>query len=389
MGKHEITPKNRLNIVLASWKFLKKHIFAAISALVVFVSGVLMILSFFKPFYPLSDIDFDVLQLSYNQLKDQDFNNYLLHPTDFSIEECVESGNYLYTQLSLTNRNEFGISISKVTFEATNIQKIERPYLDIVFEATENYSEQQSITTPNEAFVRIKNTGTKKADDVYVYIDMNEINAFIKQKQDYISNPIFIDSIEIGQEIVLPIFDKSDFLSFPDEEIWCKGVYAECANSNIGYMESHPLFVIGPHGFGRKIMAGKGESAYAIIIDANQSMEKVSYNTLDIVEGNERFWFPICIAASDACTFDFTIKLEIDGKKEVLAPTKKVTFEYPKGAHTSVAILDVSDPYFNDPGDPSYYDLAPYPFDSENRIDYRQHGSISDRENFFQMPTES
>lgn len=49
----------------------------------------------------------------------------------------------------------------------------------------------------------------------------------------------------------------------------------------------------------------------------------------------------------------------------------------------SVAILDVSDPYFNDPGDPSYYDLAPYPFDSENRIDYRQHGSISDRENFF------
>ena len=168
MGKHEITPKNRLNIVLASWKFLKKHIFAAISALVVFVSGVLMILSFFKPFYPLSDIDFDVLQLSYNQLKDQDFNNYLLHPTDFSIEECVESGNYLYTQLSLTNRNEFGISISKVTFEATNIQKIERPYLDIVFEATENYSEQQSITTPNEAFVRIKNTGTKKADDVYV-----------------------------------------------------------------------------------------------------------------------------------------------------------------------------------------------------------------------------
>ena len=391
MGQHEKASKSRLNIILVSWGFLKKHVFAAISALVLFVGGILAIISFFKPFYPLSDIDFDLLKLSYRQLKNEDFSNYVYVPYDFSIEESIKSGNYCYTQLSLTNKNDFDVSISKVVFEANNIQKLNRPYLTIICAANEPYGywNQKETDTPNEAFICVRNDGTQEAEDVCVYIDTSEINLYLKEKLNYVDHPIFIDSVKIGEEIKIPIFYETDFVKYPDTQISFNEVYATCTNSSVTFKEFDSMFCVGPYGFGQQQIGGKGDCAFAIMIDANRSMQKIECDTMDIIEGNERFWFPICIASTDTCTFEFTISLEINGNKNISATTKKITFEYPKEVNAGVNPIDALNPEFDYNTDPFRFDLATYPFDSETRYDYRQHSPIDTAMDCFELPATS
>lgn len=244
-------------------------------------------------------------------------NIYYLFDDDIATQKEYYLNDDCATVISISNHYDEDIEIQKVFFEASEIQQIKEPYLEI---------DLQNINS-GEINVVIKNTGW--ADSQEFTLSFSGIGVDLS---DYFKNEklsISVPKLSSGESVTLPFLTLEDLIWKPHdtsktEKIFLDSKGYNCTGDDISiYYKNLEIWIDNRIPY----IPGRGAAvrySYGIKIDSSKDNYSNEESVTDIIEPGEIKTIPLCFFPDQSCKMKARIGFEILHDNEV----KKIYSEY-------------------------------------------------------------